>query len=74
MALLRIQYGDTKGLYRHLGDYCTLCAIDGFHQESRWPAGLSQVDLQERRRLVCYSLYNALNRQVEHNSSGRATS
>lgn len=52
MALLCIQYGDTLGLQRHFGDYCTLCAMDGFHLESRWPSRLGVIDLEERRRLV----------------------
>lgn len=56
MALLCIQYGDTKGLQRHLGDYCTLSAMDGFHLESRWPAGLSMIEVQERRRLVSFPI------------------
>jgi hypothetical protein len=52
LSLLCIQYGDIRGLHRHLGDYLSLCAMDGFHLESRWPADIDTVEVEERRRLV----------------------
>ncbi|WVR05631.1 hypothetical protein IAU60_002653 [Kwoniella sp. DSM 27419] len=51
LAMLCVQYSQTGGAMRHLGDYLTLSAIDGFHNEARWPAGLSEAEVQERRRL-----------------------
>jgi hypothetical protein len=47
-----IQLGYARTFSAHLGDYITMCSIDGFHCESRWPTGLSQIEIQERRRLV----------------------
>lgn len=52
LAMLAIQYGYSRTLCSHLGDYITICGIDGFHTESRWPAGLNAIEIQERRRLV----------------------
>lgn len=52
LALLCIQYGDIRGLHRHLGDYLSLCSMDGFHLESRWPGDIDTVEVEERRRLV----------------------
>jgi hypothetical protein len=52
LAMLGIQYGYNRTLCSHLGDYVTICGIDGFHNESRWPQGLNAIEIQERRRLV----------------------
>ncbi|WWD18151.1 hypothetical protein CI109_102600 [Kwoniella shandongensis] len=51
LALLSVQYADIASANAHIGDYLTMCAIDGFHNESRWPAGLNEIEVQERRRL-----------------------
>lgn len=52
LALLCIQYGDVRQLMVHLHDYLTASALDGFHLESRWPVGLTEIEIQERRRMV----------------------
>jgi hypothetical protein len=52
LALLCIQYGETRQLQVHLGDYTTLVAMDGFQHEARWPADLTEIERQEWRRLV----------------------
>lgn len=52
LALLCIQYGETRQLQVHLGDYTTLVAMDGFHNEARWPGDLTEIERQEWRRLV----------------------
>ena len=52
LSEVAIQYGHSRTFCAHLGDYLTMCGIDGFHNESRWPSGLTEIDIQERRRLV----------------------
>lgn len=52
LCSVAIQYGYARTFCAHLGDYITMCGIDGFHNEARWPAGLTEIDIQERRRLV----------------------
>ncbi|WVW80373.1 hypothetical protein I302_102354 [Kwoniella bestiolae CBS 10118] len=51
MSMVCLQYGDIARSIIHIGDYCTLCSLDGFQNESRWPKGLSEIEIQERRRL-----------------------
>ncbi|OIW32931.1 hypothetical protein CONLIGDRAFT_676756 [Coniochaeta ligniaria NRRL 30616] len=51
LALTSIQLGDISGMHKHLGAYHALVAMDGLHDETRWPKGLSLVELEERRRL-----------------------
>jgi hypothetical protein len=67
LAVLCVQYGDIANLETHLGDYLTLSMNEGFYDESRWPRGLSEPEIQERRRLVSQSLCTA------KSSSGRHT-
>lgn len=52
IAMLCIQFGNVRQLTTHLGDYMTLCSIDNFHLEARWPPNLPETEVQERRRLV----------------------
>lgn len=52
LAMLCIQYGHVRELTTNLGDYMSLCATDGFHNEARWPPNLRETELQERRRVV----------------------
>lgn len=52
LCAVAIQFGYARTFSAHLGDYMTMCSIDGFHHENRWPAGLNAIDIQERRRLV----------------------
>lgn len=51
LAMICVQYGHVRQLTAHIGDYITLCSIDGFHNESRWPPNLPETEIQERRRL-----------------------
>lgn len=51
LAMICIQYGHVRQLSANLGDYMTLCSIDSFHNEGRWPANLPETEVQERRRL-----------------------
>jgi hypothetical protein len=52
MAIACIQYGSILEHKTHLGEYVVLACNDGFHDESRWEIGLTEVQRQERRRLV----------------------
>ena len=52
LAILYIQYGSVMEHRTHLGEYVVLASNSGFHDEARWDVGLSEIDLQERRRLV----------------------
>lgn len=52
LAMICIQFGQVRQLTTHLGDYMTLCSIDNFHLESRWPGNIPETEVQERRRLV----------------------
>lgn len=69
LAVVCIQYGFVRTLLTHLGDCITLCAGEEFHDEARWPVGLNEVELQERRRLIRRRLRTRADR-----SSGRCTS
>lgn len=62
LSAVAIQYGYARTFCAHLGDYITMCGIDGFHNESRWPANLTEIDIQERRRLVSDSPCSAIAR------------
>lgn len=52
LALTSIQLGDISGMHKHMGVYHTLVSMDSLHDETRWPKGLSLVEIEERRRLV----------------------
>jgi len=52
MAIASIQYGSILEHKTNLGEYIVLVCNDGFHDESRWELGLTEIQKQERRRLV----------------------
>ena len=52
LTMISIQYGRVTEVKLHLGELCTMCSLEGFHSESRWPAGLNAIEVEERRRLV----------------------
>lgn len=53
LSLAAMQYGRTREMQAFLGRYHTLVAMDGLHNESNWPQGLTMIEMEERRRLVC---------------------
>lgn len=61
LAILSVQDADLANFQMYLGRYLTLSAVHSFHQESRWPPGLSELERDERRRLVStlLSLYRS---------------
>lgn len=52
LAILAIQNGQQSLMHQHLGNYNTLVALLGMHDEARWPPSINRVERQERRRLV----------------------
>jgi len=71
LCAVAIQFGYARTFSVHLGDYITMCSIDGFHNEARWPAGCNAIEVQERRRLVCS--FFATSRYKLTYSTGRCT-
>lgn len=53
LAITSIQYGDIEALQLYLGHYFTLVGIHRFHDEAYWPKDITNVEVEERRRLVC---------------------
>ena len=56
LALTAIQFGQISMLHQYLGHFCTLSAMQQFHDENHWPEGLTPVEKEERRRLY-WSMY-----------------
>lgn len=58
LALTSIQYGQIQSMHQYMGIYHSLSAMQHFHDESKWPSGISVVEREERRRLfwAMYSL------------------
>jgi hypothetical protein len=52
LAILGMQNGDFQQLQVQLGRYLGSAALQGFHDEAQWPQGVSEIERQERRRLV----------------------
>ena len=52
MALASIQDGRIDCMRKYLGHYFTIMAIRRWHDEMNWPAALTPVEKEERRRLV----------------------
>jgi hypothetical protein len=55
LGMLCLQYNDLPGCHAHLHRYLAMCADTGFHSEARWPPHLTEIERQERRRLVSSS-------------------
>lgn len=51
LAAACLQNGEWEKAVRHLGDYASLSAISGFCREANWPPGVSEIQIQERRRV-----------------------
>lgn len=51
LSITAIQYGNDRLMHFFLGIYHTYVATEGLHDEANWPAGLSVIETQERRRL-----------------------
>lgn len=56
LCTLCLQNNDLRGCHAHTHRYLAMCADTGFHDERRWPGHLSEIEIQERRRLVSFKL------------------
>lgn len=51
LALTAIQYGQIASMHQYLGNFCTLSAMQQFHDETHWPRTLTVTEKEECRRL-----------------------
>ncbi|KAI4742249.1 hypothetical protein E4T50_07323 [Aureobasidium sp. EXF-12298] len=56
LAICSIQYGDTPRMNYYIGMCQGFLSVGMLQDESNWPAGLTHIELEERRRLF-WSLY-----------------
>lgn len=47
-----MQAGNLNAALAHNGEYSIVSALAGFHDEANWPSDLTEIQRQERRRLV----------------------
>lgn len=52
LSIASIQNLEIEVMHMYIGLYFTMVATWGWHTESNWPAGLSPIEMEERRRLV----------------------
>lgn len=57
LAMTAIQYGQIASMHQYLGHFCTLSAMQQFHDEAHWPQNLNMIEKEECRRLY-WSMYN----------------
>lgn len=57
LALFGVQLGKVEIMHQYLGIYHALMAVDGLHDEKNWPDSIGIIEVEERRRLVGYSLF-----------------
>ena len=67
LTMVCLQYGRVVEVKLHLGELNTMCSLEGFHNESRWPSGLNPIEVEERRRLV-----SALSRLIESSLAAKS--
>ncbi|KAF2277726.1 uncharacterized protein EI97DRAFT_271660 [Westerdykella ornata] len=51
LSITSIQYGDIEAMQLYLGHYFTLVGIHRFHDEAYWPKNITNIEVEERRRL-----------------------
>jgi hypothetical protein len=73
MISICLQSGDTRVALAHMGDYATLSAINGFHLEGNWPNHITEIEKQERRRLVHLPVAVTLMNGADGLSTGAST-
>ena len=52
LVLFCIQVGKIEIMHHYLGQYHSLVAKGGLHDESNWPKEVGIVEVEERRRLI----------------------
>lgn len=57
LAVTAIQYGQIASMHQYLGHFCTLSAMQQFHDEDQWPQNITMTEREESRRLY-WSMYN----------------
>jgi hypothetical protein len=57
LAVTAIQYGQIASMHQYLGHFCTLSAMQQFHDEAQWPQNITMVEREESRRLY-WAMYN----------------
>jgi hypothetical protein len=57
LAMTAIQYGQIATMHQYLGHFCTLSAMQQFHDENHWPRTMAMTEKEECRRLY-WSMYN----------------
>lgn len=57
LAVTAIQYGQISSMHQYLGHFCTLSAMQQFHDEAQWPQNMTMPEKEEGRRLY-WSMYN----------------
>ena len=56
LASVCVQNEDLKRTIAHIGDYTSLSVMHGFYAEANWPPNLTEIERQERRRLVSFRI------------------
>lgn len=58
LAITAVQYGQIASMHQYLGHFCTLSAMQQFHDETQWPHNMTVIEKEECRRLywAMYSL------------------
>ncbi|USP76449.1 uncharacterized protein yc1106_03723 [Curvularia clavata] len=51
LSITSLQYGDIEAMQLYLGHYFTLVGIHRFHDEACWPKNITNIEVEERRRL-----------------------
>lgn len=54
ICLSALESGNTSLLHRYIGIYHAALADQSFHDEQRWPADITTIEREERRRLYWY--------------------
>lgn len=57
LALTSMQYGQLHTMHIHMGHYHTLSTLQAFHDEEKWPVGLTVEEKEESRRLF-WTMYS----------------
>lgn len=52
LGLLALQHNDLGSGHAHLHRYLAMVTQSRFHDERNWPLNLTEIEVQERRRLV----------------------
>lgn len=59
LSITSMQYGNVEAMQLYLGHYFTLVRIHHFHDETWWPKFITNIEVEERRRLVIIILQPA---------------